>query len=568
MNKDIYIEKILMKSGDETLKVNDFLIHSKYNPKLESEKLAEKYYVPHHVHIVFGYGCGYLVDALIDRFQFNERLIVIDPLLDNGKIKVKKSHENLIIFNSTVIEDFNIHLQDFAEEIRTSFQVFCLTNYDKIFPELYKKVLQKIKDVQMSNRTNDLTLILFAEQWQKNFIDNLFNLNKDCSLNLLHKSYSCPIVIASGGPSLSKQIPMLKKIRDSIIIIAAGTTIHSLIAEGIYPDYVVSVDPAKENYETFENLYFNNTKIIYTLLNHPRVRDSFKQSGYVVDTSGWGTFSRYIRDELNIEVPILLGGASVANLVFSIAQYITTGPIAFIGQDLAYTNNVTHATYNSQAREVDVEVLKAESAFKVEGYYDDSVWTTPPLYAMKLDFEKMIKRIIPEVLFFNCTEGGVKINGFPQMPFAEFCAQYVTNEKVEIKNHDASQQIQLDVNEVLQKKIKLYEKLIRIFTSGLIELSSNRSNTYFEQRVLRELDKIEEKSQKLLKQLPIESIVSPITMKVMRGYLPRENEEADEKYKRIYNQTKDLYTEMIQAIKKTKNYCNEVFEKHKSEELE
>jgi len=566
MNNKIHIEKILTNTGEETLKINGYFIHSKYNPELEAKRLADKYYVPHNAHILFGYGNGYLVDAMLERSQFNEPLIVIDPLLDEGMLKVKKDHEELVIFNSTIIEELNFHLRDFTKGIRTAFQVFCLPNYDKLFPEMYKKILLKIKDVQISNQTNDFTLLWYAEQWQNNFTDNIFHFSKDFSLTLLHKAYTSPIIIVSGGPSLNKQIPLLKKVRDSVIVIAAGSTIRTLLAESIYPDYVVSVDGSEKNYSHFEDTVFENTKLIYTTINQPKVRNSFIQKCYVTDMAGWNAFSRYIREELKIELPVLIGGASVANLVFSIAQYISDGPIAIIGQDLAFTNNATHALNNSQAEQVDEAFLVKHKAFQTEGYYDEVVWTTRPLYSMKLDFESIVRNNYPNMPFFNCTEGGVKIKGFEQLPFTDFCEQYVTDEKVEIIKHDESQHIRLNVVKILQKDIKLYGKLIDIFNDGLKVLASNHSKTRFEERVLKKLDRIEEKSQELLKQLPIESIVSPITMKVMRGYLPKENETAEETYERIYNQTKDLYNELIHAIKKTKSYSKNAIDKYKSEE--
>lgn len=567
MINELHIEKMLTKTGQEILKVNNYFVHSKYNPEEEAKRLAEKYYIPHHAHIVFGYGCGYLVDALLRRFQFDEKLIVVDPLLDNGSVTVKEAHRQLIIFNSTVIEDFDVHLRNFTKGIRTTFQVFCLSNYDKLFPNMYKTILLKVKDVQMSNWTNDITLIQYAEQWQNNFTDNLFNFKKDFNLSLLHEAYNCPIIIASGGPSLSKQLPLLKKIRDSVIVIAAGSTIRSLLAENIYPDYVVSVEGAETNYGHFEDLLLDHTVLIYTLFNQPKVRNSFKKQCYVADTAGWAAFTRYTREELKLELPIMLGGASVANHTFSIAQYISTGPIAFIGQDLAFTkNNATHATSNNQAKHVDEEYLAKHKAFQVEGYYGDLIWTTPPFYSMKLDFEKIIRIAPPKVPFFNCTEGGLKINGFNQISFAEFCENYVPDKKVRMKEHDPVNKINFDVIQLLQKQIKLYDKLVDILTKGLRELESNPSKAYFEKRVLKKLDQTEKKSQELFKQLPIESCVSPITMKVMRGYLPKENETAEETYKRIYNQTKDLYSELIKVIKKTKRYNNEVINKHKSEE--
>jgi len=566
MKNEMMVEELQTKNELTTLKVNGYYIHSKYNPVQEAERLAENFYKAHHVHVLFGYGCGYLVDAVLQKMQFEEPLIVIDPLFDEGKIVVQKRHEQLVIFNSTVIESFNFYLKQFIKDVRLKFQVFCLPNYDRLFPEMYREILSQVKDVQMSNQSNDTTLILNGERWQRNFTDNLFNFTKDYSLALLYQKYSCPVIIASGGPSLNKQLPLLKKIADKVIIIAAGSTIRSLIAENIYPQYVLSIDGAEINYTHFEGLTLDKIRLIYTLFNYPKIRNLFKNPGYVVDTAGWAAFTRYIRNELNVELPITGGGASVANHIFSVAQYISSGPIALIGQDLAFTNNTTHAANNKQTEKVDENYLKKVRAFQVEGYHGDLVWTTQSLNTMKVNFEESLGYNYPKVPFFNCTEGGVKIRGFKQSTFQEFCNKYVSNKKITLVEHDIGEKINYNVEEVIEKQVKLYDKLINIFTDGLKELKTNRSNVVFEERVLKKLDKIEEKSHEILKKLPIESIVSPLTLRIKRGYLPKENETKEEAYIRVYNQTKDLYTEMIEAIKNTKEYTKETLKKYRSGE--
>lgn len=562
---NLRIEKILSKTGKDILKVNGLFIHSKYDPELEAKRKAEKIYLPHHAHIIFGYGCGHLVDALVKLFKFNEKVIVIDPLLDEGGIKVKKEHENLTIFNSTAIEDLNYHIKTFAQEFRTKFQISCLPNYDKLFPEQYKKILFRVKETQVDNQVNDATLIKFSEIWQRNFTDNLINANGDYNINLLERAYECPVIVVSGGPSLTKQMPLLRKIRNNVIVIAAGTTIGSLLAEDVFPDYIVSIDGSEINYSTFESLTFNESKLIYTMLNHPKIRHSFKSKGYVTDVDGWAGFSNYLKKQLHIKLPMLLSGSSVSHLVFSIAQYISSGPIALIGQDLAYTNNRSHADNNRQTKTINEEYLKSLNAFQVEGYYGDLVWTIPLFNSMKIDFETIIKNERPKVPFFNCTEGGIKINGFEQISFKEFCESYVSTKKVTILEHSEKETIKIDIIKALQKENELYAKLSKIFSKGLKVLSSNRPNNGFEEHVLIKLDETEKKSQEIISQLPIESIISPITMKVMQLYLPKVDETKKEAYQRVYNQTKDLYTELITAIQKTKTYNNEVLEKYRSE---
>ena len=144
MVETVTVEKLMTKSGHETLKVNDYFVHSSYNPIREAEQLAKKYYKPHHAHIVFGYGCGYFIDALLKEFHFNERLLIVDPLFDDKIISIRKEHEHLNLFTSKAIENFEFFLNELAAEARVSFQVICLSNYDKVFTEIYKNLLIKV----------------------------------------------------------------------------------------------------------------------------------------------------------------------------------------------------------------------------------------------------------------------------------------------------------------------------------------------------------------------------------------------------------------------------------------
>ncbi len=373
----ISVEFLQAKNGDETLKINEYFIHSKYNPIKEAEQLVDSQYTPHHTHIIFGYGCGYIVEELLKRRAFQENIIVVDPLFNNQTLELKHQASNLFAFNSKVIPIFELYINEIAANTRVSFKTICTPNYDKVFPNEYKELLRKIVDLQYKNRTNDYTLIRYAKEWQRNFIENLRNLNEDGTIEELHKQYNCPIVVAAGGPSLTKQISLLKKYRNNMILISAGSTTNSLLSNDIEPDYVVTIDGGEPNYNHFKQLDLKNAEIIYSMQNHYKVRESFSQRGYLIGTHSFNKLSNYLEKELNLKLPTLEYGGSVAHAAFNIAHYISSGPIALIGQDLAYTDNLTHAANNKNARKIDQAFIKEQEAFQVEGYYGELVWTNP-----------------------------------------------------------------------------------------------------------------------------------------------------------------------------------------------
>jgi len=565
---NINIEFLPSKNGEETLKINEYFVHSKYNPNKEAEQLIHRQYTPHHTHIIFGYGCGYVVDALLKRRSFEETIIVIDPLFDSRTLRPERKSSNLFLLDSTAISMLELYINKIAANTRVAFKIICTSNYEKVFPKEYKELLKKIVDIQYKNRTNDYTLIRYAKEWQRNFIENLRNLNKDCTIERLHKQYNCPIVIASGGPSLTKQIPLLKKYRNNLILISAGSTTNSLLSNDIEPDYVVTIDGGEPNYNHFKQLNFKNAEIIYCMQNHYKVRKSFSQRGYIIGTESFDELSMYLEKEFNLKFPALEYGGSVAHAAFNIAHYISSGPIALIGQDLAYTDNLTHAANNKYAREIDEAFIKEREAFQVEGYYGEPVWTNPVLQSMKLDFEALITVRKPDVPYFNCTEGGVKINGFEQMTFEDFFKKFAGDKVISkvTKVNDTS--LQLDVHDKLKQILINLNELKELLIKGLTIVKKIESLNQIDQKALKKLDSIDKKVNKLLVKIPMEPMTNSITIDILNHYLPIENETTTETYKRVNKQTKALYTQLQDAINYTEQCIKKVLENSEVENNE
>lgn len=558
------LEYLNTKTNVNTLKIEDYFIHSKYNPLTEAELLAKKIYTPHHVHLLFGYGCGYLVDSLLKECQFNEPIFVIDPLFKMEELIIQEQHKSMHLFNEESIGKWHTILSSYAFDYRISFKIHCLSNYDKLFPEIYKELLIDIKGVQYKNRVNDYTLLRYSKDWQENFTRNAFYLQHDQNLFDLEKKYDCPVIVASGGPSLNKQIPLLKKYRNQFILIASGSTATSLYNSGIEPDYVVTIDGGMPNYEHFKNIRFENAIIMYTMQNHPGVRNSFLKNGYVFNLDGFSMLTNYLKKELGLDLPVLPGGGSVAHSAFSIAQTITSGPIALVGQDLAFTDNLTHAKHNIHAREVDKEFLEEREGFQTEGYNGDLIWTTPVFYSMKLEFEDLLVVSPPENKFFNCTEGGITIRNFPQSSLEQFFEKFLFEENIVDLEPVEGTGLLSNIENQIKNEIMHYKKIIKELETGLEGLKRNKGKDFFDDKTIKKLDKIDKVCEKLIRKLPIETITVPVTMKVMRSYLPKLNETPQETFNRVMEQTKVLYTELKEAI----YYCLDASQKVLDEEKE
>ncbi|WP_223552941.1 MULTISPECIES: motility associated factor glycosyltransferase family protein [Lysinibacillus] len=559
MNLEYNIETIQAKSTKTTLRINGYNIHSKYDPIQEAKIFVDNNYKPGYVHILFGYGLGYIAEEFLKRFiNDDEKLIVIEPILTKN-VSIEDTRLNIFYER-----DMNLVKQkiEISFGIMNNITLVCSPNYNKICPEIYKEFLTVLKNKLYLDRVSENTMIALSELWQRNYIYNLKHVVNDVSISKLKKSMSKPVVVASGGPSLTKQLPLLREYRDDFVLIASGSTINTLMYDDIIPDYVVSIDGHKNNFNHFKDLETYGITLLYGMYNHYKIRDAFDNEAYFFLTQSNEVLINHLKDVINEEPVVLKGGGSVAHYAFSIANYISSGPIALIGQDLAYTNNLSHAINNKGLIELSEEEINKRALMKVDGYYKEKVLTDYPFLSMRNTFETLINIYNEQnENIYNCTEGGIEINGFNKIPFKEFCGKFITpehrkNVKHKVRNKNNSN----NILEKLEKEICMYDKLIDILNENLDLISKNKLNDSFEESILERLDINDSEINEIQLLTSLAVIMDPINLNIIKRFPPKINETIEEKYVRVCSQNKVLYEEYKNAVKKVKQYTLNLIE--------
>lgn len=552
------IEEISTKTNSSTLKVNGFFLHSKYNPEKEAEQFAEKNYAENYLHILFGYGLGYFAKALQRKFQENDRLLIIDPLFNDHEHNYEISE--IPVFCNIDKKQLEIEINRTLTNFNVNVKMICSPNYDKIFPEKYKTVLNTVQEVLRTNTLYRNTVNFFAESWQENYVRNLLYVSKDESLSMLEKRFDLPVVVASGGPSLSKQIPKLKEVRNKVILIASGSTINTLLHYNIEPDFVVSIDGGEVNYNHFKDHIFTQTYFIYSIRNHYKIREQFTNKAFSFMPSIEPEVQQHIEKISQKSLPMLIGGTSVANYALTIALYMSTGKIALIGQDLAYTDNKTHAEHNKHFQEVTADYKKERGVFFTEGYNGDEVLTDSPFFSMKKSFEQIAEISKDEDRLFNCTEGGAKIEQFRQISFNEFCAD-LTNINLGLNLN--LKDTEIDMKEFINRiddEIITYQKLVELLEKATKLLVGNKSSLSFSTKIIKGLDKVDKEIKKIFETVSMNAIVDPIILDTLSYFLPKQNESKKEEFDRVFSQSKQLYIRLLSAAKLSKEYTENLLD--------
>ena len=262
-------------------------------------------------------------------------------------------------------------------------------------------------------------------------------------------------IIVSTGPSLNKQLELLKQVQNHATIISVDSSYPILKAHGIKPDYVTSIERVEWTSEFFnsEPSEFDKDIIFLTAtLTHPITVKYLKgrNVAYIL---------RPLPYELGFEdndFGYIAPGQSAAHLSFDIAVALEHERIIFIGQDLAYgEGRSSHAGGHVLPGSDD---KNKESKYTV-AYGGEGMAETMEVWNLFREFFEHIIAIAQSknenLLIYNCTEGGARIAGTIEKPFKAVLEEVFD----EIK---PSMPLPAKLNEAQQKtKLKRYKKHIQ-----------------------------------------------------------------------------------------------------------
>lgn len=250
----------------------------------------------------------------------------------------------------------------------------------------------------------------------ENMLDNVSEIVNNPGINLLYDKFkSKPAVIVATGPSLKKNMHLLKGLEDKALIISVDASFKLLMDNGIKPHMVTSLEREHEVQQFFDGFEPDAVKDVYmtacpVLFNH--VYKSYNGKQIIV----YRNFDHF--KWLQIDRGILDIKLSSSNMAFKIAEVLGCNPIILIGQDLAYgPNDETHATPVPFTSE-------GEGIFNVKGNCVDEIKTNSGWYNFLKAYEMDLSQHKGHVI--NCTEGGAYIQGTEIATFDETIEKYIT----------------------------------------------------------------------------------------------------------------------------------------------
>ncbi|EAL3312371.1 DUF115 domain-containing protein, partial [Campylobacter jejuni] len=236
----------------------------------------------------------------------------------------------------------------------------------------------------------------------------------------------------STGPSLTKQLPLLKKYANKATIIAADSSYPILYKHNIKPDYVLSLERIPLTSEFFNNDFGEFDKdivFICATLTHPNTVKYLKtKKANFMLIPKLTLFSKYI----NLKQYAYLGcGNSVAHMCFELCMNLKFKNIVLIGQDLAYsedgfshTKDYSNLDKHKGHFERDFGLFRTQ-AYGGKGHVESSlIWS---LFRMIFE-ERILIAQNEHIKTYNCTEGGARIKHSLEKPFSWVCENLLKKE--------------------------------------------------------------------------------------------------------------------------------------------
>ncbi|EMG4504142.1 motility associated factor glycosyltransferase family protein, partial [Campylobacter jejuni] len=442
--KEIKSSKFELILGKDNLDINLKDTSIKNNGGGYSENLLYQDPIKELQTMLNTYNDKYLLYPVLYFYGFGNG-ILFKALLQN------KNHQHIVVFEKDIeIIWIMFHILDFSNELQSArlmilqtssldiefFSNFCsskpffqfsriyflelMSHYYERFHEdilgLNKKLAENFKNSIVSHGNDPLDALQGIEQ----FVYNLPSMITHPSYKELlskRKGISDTAIIVSTGPSLTKQLPLLKKYASKATIFCADSSYPILAKHGIKPDYVCMLERTEITAEFFNNDFGEFDKDVIFIcagVVHPKAIEYLKGRNLVI-TQKVLAFPYYINLK---DFSYAAVGLSVAHTLSYLATYLSHKNIIFIGQDLAYAENgnshpddyQNSANYESQMYE---HILTTAYGGKGE-VKTHHVWL---MFKQNLeqDIEKIQKYLDTKV--YNCTEGGARIKGAIEKPF-------------------------------------------------------------------------------------------------------------------------------------------------------
>jgi hypothetical protein len=406
-----------------------YRMNSSYRPLSEANTWADQFSFSNidKTTILFGLGNGIFANVLLNRLEENEPLIIYEPSFELFQYILHEEDFTTLFGDfrvAVIIPDINEYefsnlLQAYMDWRNINSRLVCLhPQYDKLFQESYKRYLTIIRDTDIVIMKNANTDAKFGKSIVINTMNNLPFLMKSRFITefIEDEDKDIPVFIVSAGPSLAKNVNVLKQAKGRSMIIAVDRALDYLLDHGVEPDFVITMDPWLQQ-TRFSKREEIRIPVLCSVSAADKIMQMHKGEKILVHYNG---YVKQMLQNVNIPTPDYNPGGSVSNAAFYVCAILKTKRVILVGQDLAYDGEVTHLGGEKDDNIHDMDTMW------VEDIHGNPIQTRRDWYTYLEWFQNAIE-LKKDMEVIDATEGGAKIKGSIIMSLQKVVDTYCNN---------------------------------------------------------------------------------------------------------------------------------------------
>lgn len=431
--------------------------------------------------IVIGMGLGHLVNEICKLKEKEHIVIVVEtiPYLIQKSFEIYNFSE--WIANGTLLfacpNEVELEMVLGMVESRCVIRDWniVMENYTAYLSDYYSKITILTTDLINQIRCNTGTVMGNGKLIAQNDIKNLPYIISSWGISKFDQMFKDkPAVIVSTGPSLRKNIHLLKQHKGKVVIICVAQALRILLAYDIVPDFACTVDFGEVNYEHFKGLMDCGVPLIVLNRSYYKILQEWK-GPKIICTNPANPEEKSLMNRVS-QYGFVEQGGSVSHFAVGAAIRLGCNPIMLIGQDLAYEKDLSHNPNADASGVVQIDqssgmikwnvndpksILKDTECIMgvvqdVPGYLESTVQTNIGLLSFITSF-KHIFETYKDKTFVNCTEGGANLPGAKNMVLRDALKKY-TEHCIKKAHLLPAMQATPDIEHICEELIELADK--------------------------------------------------------------------------------------------------------------
>ncbi|EIE0759037.1 motility associated factor glycosyltransferase family protein, partial [Campylobacter jejuni] len=364
----------------------------------------------------------FIFESEIELFILALSVIDLSEELYSGKIYLADIEEERVDIQLLILFD----MKDISEYLSLYEMFVNNVYYKKFYEDIWHKadeLCEKNIKVVIRNlgSNSDLSFECYSHLLQ-NIPSMLESIPFQRILSERKNKFDNTIVV-SAGPSLAKQLPLLKAYQDKAVIFCADGALSMLEKEGIVPDYVTNLDFTDLAMNFFQNKENKTSLNILSCATHPNLVHFLDNKSVILRDD-----PLYQRFNLN-DFGYIGTGTHVSHFSYTLALALGFKNIIMIGQDLAFDEKGNSHSKGFDfgekfSGEENIDKLKVPAYAGKGEVLTHIIWND---YRIKLEY--LFACNDQKAKFYNATEGGARINFTEELSFKECCEKLLTKEK-------------------------------------------------------------------------------------------------------------------------------------------